>query len=204
MPARALAYIDVYPKELVIEDGKPGSVRVTNLGSKPEYVSVSLSRLLNPGVPLPEERLQAVAEMQRPVLFAAPFRLSLAPGQSKTISLKPLEPVSTEAVYRLDVQPVFGDLDTGRSGATGMVVITVAYSVLVRQLPDSQKASLTMTCEAGGGRLAVDGNVRHEVKDVQVDGQAIEPFNVYPGTPRFLAGNRITAPGQPMCESRAR
>ena len=46
--APASALIDVYPKEIEVRD-EAVQVTVSNQGDRPEYVSVALSRLLNPG-----------------------------------------------------------------------------------------------------------------------------------------------------------
>ena len=58
-------------------------------------MSISLSRLMNPGVPLAEEKVEPVGESDQPALYAFPFKISLAPGQSKTITLKSLRAVET-------------------------------------------------------------------------------------------------------------
>ncbi|WP_258128807.1 hypothetical protein [Achromobacter anxifer] len=98
--APASAHVDVTPKLAVVQ-GKPASVYIVNRGDRAEYVSIALSRLLNPGVETEQERLEPVAQTEQPVLYVSPFKLSLAPGQSKTITLKPLADVEQEQVYRL-------------------------------------------------------------------------------------------------------
>ena len=84
--APASALIDVYPKEIEVRD-EAVQVTVSNQGDRPEYVSVSLSRLLNPGVPLRDEKLEPIGQTTAPTLYAAPFQMSLSPGQSKRIAL---------------------------------------------------------------------------------------------------------------------
>ncbi|MBR8657908.1 hypothetical protein KDH83_31830, partial [Achromobacter sp. Marseille-Q0513] len=103
------------------------TVQVSNLGDRPEYVSVALSRLLNPGVPLPVEELEAIGDTPMPGLYATPFRLSLAPGQSKFITLKPLNRLPAEQAYRLVVRPEKGVLGTGRDQTAGVLVVNIAY-----------------------------------------------------------------------------
>lgn len=197
--ANAYALIDVSPKEITVSEA-PMRVFVSNKGERPEYVSISLSRLLNPGVELAAEQLEPVSESSTPILYATPFRISLAPGQSKAITLRPLGTVDVEHVYRLDIRPAVGVLETGRDSATGLVAINVAYSALVRQLPRSEQASIAVACEAGAIRFVADGNVRYSVTGVDVDGETLKPFNVYPGSPRAVSGTRVKTPGQPACE----
>jgi hypothetical protein len=202
MSAAAHANISIAPREAIVQD-EVVTVTVSNQGTEPEYVSVRLSRLLNPGVPFEEEQLQPISETEQPTIYATPFRLSLAPGQSKVITIRPLSSVSTEQIYRLDVRPEVGKVTTGRSGTVGMIAVKIAHSGLVRQLPERQKESMQVLCVAEGARIVADGNVRYPVKEAKVDGELIEPFNVYPGTPKLLTGKRIAIPGHPVCTSQS-
>ncbi|WP_404823536.1 hypothetical protein [Burkholderia arboris] len=197
-PDHAGATIDVLPKELSI-GSDTATVQVMNNGGRAEYVTISLSRLLNPGVPLDEEKLEPVGNAARPTLYASPFRLSLGPGQTKTIVLKPLSPVDAETVYRLDVRPEIKVLGTEQQKAVGNVVVNLGFSALVRQLPAHPEEKLSVACDASGARLTAAGNVRYEVKGARVDGRAVERFNVYPGVPRMLQGRVVEIPGQPAC-----
>ncbi|MCA7936087.1 hypothetical protein LGM52_06695 [Burkholderia cepacia] len=197
----AAAAIDVIPKEIVV--GKdPEFVRIVNNGDRPEFVNVSLARLLNPGVPLADETTQPVGGIERPSLYAYPFRMSLSPGQAKTIVVKPMHVVETETVYRLDVRPVINASSEKRQALAGSVVVNLGFSALVRQLPADEKATLSVSCDASGARLAATGNVRYSVKNAEVDGQPVERFNVYPGVPRPLTGRVVKIPGQPACGGR--
>lgn len=190
--------IDLLPKELAVHD-QAVSVRIVNNGDRAEYVSISLARLLNPGVPLADEKLEPIGETARPALYAFPFRVSLAPGQSKTITLKPLRPVESETVYRLDVKPVVKLLGEARKETAGNIVVNLAFSGLIRQLPANERASVSVTCDADGARINATGNVRYKVTGAEVDGRTLDDFNVYPGVPLPLKGNVVTIPGQPMC-----
>jgi hypothetical protein len=198
IPAPAFALIDISPKEIVVHD-KPTTVQIINKGERPEYVSITLSRLLNPGVELDSERLEPITLASKPVLYAFPFRITLAPGQSKTITLKPLEKVEREQVYRLDVTPVISLIETEHRASSGNVVVNLSFSGLVRQLPDAEKSLLAVTCESSGARLTANGNVRFPVKGAKVDGSTMATFNVYPGEPKLLKGKSVTIPGQPSC-----
>ncbi len=201
--APASAHVDVTPKLAVVQ-GKPASVYIVNQSGRAEYVSITLSRLLNPGVETGQERLEPVAQAAQPALYVSPFKLSLAPGQGKTITLKPLAEVEQEQVYRLDIKPVINLLDRGGTGASGNIVVTLAFSTLVRLLPQSETSKLSLRCEPEGAWLAASGNVRYQVKDAVADGRTVDPFHVYPGTPILLKGHAIQVPGQPSCSSSGR
>ncbi|WP_175912016.1 hypothetical protein [Burkholderia metallica] len=198
IPGVAVATIDVFPKEIPVDSGT-ANVQIVNNGDRPEYVTISLSRLLNPGVPLKDEKLESVGNEANPALYAFPFKLTLAPGQTKSIALKPLRAVQAETVYRLDVKPEIKVMPQGQQKATGSIVVNLGFSALVRQMPESRKEALSVACDAHGARLTVTGTVRYAVKDAKVDGQAVEPFNVYPGVPRPLQGRVVEIPGQPTC-----
>ena len=175
------------------------TMEISNLGDRAEYVSINLSRLLNPGVELAEEKLEAITQSQNPPLYASPFKLSLSPGQSKTVTLRPLHKVEREQVYRLDIRPIVNPLGSLQSQASGNVVINLAYSTLVGLLPAQERSTLTIRCETEGTRLEASGNVRYQVREAMVDGGQLDPFNVYPGAPVLLKGKDIRIPDQPAC-----
>lgn len=200
IPVSASAVIDMLPKEATVEQ-KSQSVTLVNDGDHTEYVSISLSRLLNPGVPLDEERLEPVGDETKPSLYAYPFRMSLAPGQTKTITLKPLRAVDTETVYRLDVQPVIKLLGSERRSASANVVVSLGFSGLVRQLPSKVREGLDVVCDGAGTRLTATGTVRYRVEGAKADGRAVDAFNVYPGVPLPLAGRVVEIPGHPACRA---
>ncbi|WP_244137709.1 hypothetical protein [Burkholderia sp. BCC1644] len=196
----SLAAIDVMPKEVRL-DKSVTTVRIVNNGVRPEYVSVSLSRLVNPGVPLADEKIEPVGDENKPSLYAYPFKLSLAPGQTKNIVLKPLHPVETETVYRLEVKPVIkASSEEGRQ-ATGSVVVNVGFSALVRQLPVSGRAKLSVTCDESGAQLTATGTVRYRVEGAKVDGRKLDDFNVYPGVPQSLPGHVVEIPEHSACRA---
>ncbi|MCW5140967.1 hypothetical protein [Burkholderia cenocepacia] len=197
----SFAAIDVMPKEITVDE-KGTTVEVVNNGSRPEYVSISLSRLLNPGVALNDEKVESVGDESQPFLYAYPFKLTLAPRQIKNIVLKPLRPVETETVYRLLVKPVIKASSEGGQKATGNIIVNLGFSALVRQLPASPREKLSVTCNASGAQLAATGNVRYRVSDAKADGHRLDGFNVYPGVPIPVLGQVVEIPGYQTCRAR--
>ncbi|KVG27968.1 hypothetical protein [Burkholderia diffusa] len=202
IPVSAIAAIDMMPKEATLRNDVT-SVEVVNNGDRNEYVSISLSRLRNPGVPLDKEHLEPIGEIAQPSLYAYPFRMSLAPGQTKTLTLKALHPVDTETVYRLDVKPVIKVLGAGHAKPSANVVANLAFSGIVRQLPAKPREGLAVSCEVSGVLLTATGNVHYRVEGAKVDGQSIDDFNVYPGVPLPVRGRVVSIPGQPVCGGEA-
>lgn len=195
-PASAL--INVTPSVTDVWD-KPVSLDISNDGDRPEFVSITLSRLFNPGVEFADERMESIVQVTQPKLYATPFKLMLAPGQSKKITIKPLLPVAEEQVYRIDIKPVVNLIDPKLSSLAGNVVVNLAYSSLVRHLPEKETSTLTVKCEADGARFFASGTTRVHVKDVTVDGKPSESFNVYPGVPILVKGTKIKIPQQAGC-----
>ncbi|WP_334043176.1 hypothetical protein [Burkholderia ambifaria] len=198
-PVSAAAAIDMIPKDVKLKN-KVTSVQVINNGDHAEYVSVSLSRLLNPGVPLESERLEPVGDIAQPSIYASPFRMSLAPGQTKAITIRVLRPVETEMVYRLDVRPVTKVLGAGHTKSSASIVANLAFSGIVRQLPSEIREALAVTCEASGARLTATGNVRYRVEGAKADGRSLDAFNVYPGVPLPVPGRIVEIPGHSPCD----
>ena len=195
-PASAL--INVTPSVTDVWD-KPVSLDISNDGDRPEFVSITLSRLLNPGVEFADERMEAIVQVTQPKLYATPFKLMLAPGQSKKITIKPLLPVAEEQVYRIDIKPVVNLIDPKLSSVAGNVVVNLAFSSLIRHMPQKETSKLTVKCEADGARFIASGTTRFAVKDVTVDGIPSESFNVYPGVPLLVKGSKIKVPKQVGC-----
>nr|WP_241011461.1 hypothetical protein [Burkholderia sp. Ac-20392] len=194
--------VDLIPKEIEVRD-EAVSAQIVNNGDHAEFVSISLAHLLNPGVPLADEKIESVGDMAEPALYVYPFRMSIAPGQRKTITLKPLKSVDSEVVYRLDVKPVMKMLGQTRRDVKGNVAVNLAFSGLVRQLPAEERAALLVTCDSTGARVTSTGNIRYNVKGATIDGQMMDDFNVYPGVSRPLTGRVVTIPGQPTCHGTA-
>lgn len=199
----AWAVIDLKPKIIEVQPGESTAVTIINKSDHMEFVSVALSRLLNPGVPYEDEKLEAVGLSRNPQLYAYPFRLSLAPGQSKKITLKPLAAVEQETVYRLDVKPATAMKGQAEAQIAGGVAVNLSFSALVRQLPQKQTRSIASTCTARGVTLSASGSVRTKVKALTVDGEKRDEFNVYPGTPKEVMGQRISLDGKVLCQGRA-
>lgn len=195
-PASAL--INVTPAVTEVSD-KPVTLDISNDGERPEFVSISLSRLFNPGVEFEDERLESIVQVTQPKLYATPFKLMLGPGQSKKITIKPLVSIEEEQVYRLEVKPVVNLIDPKHTSVAGNVVVNLAFSSLIRHMPQKETSTLTVKCEADGARFYASGTTRFAVKDVTVDGKPSESFNVYPGVPLLVKGTKIKVPQQAGC-----
>lgn len=193
------ALIDIKPKIVEVQPDKTGVVTIINRGDRREYVTISLSRLLNPGVPYEQERVEPVGMARNPALYAYPFQLALSPGQSKEISLKPLVTVKQEQVYRLEIRPATAFNSKNTVTIAGGVAVNLSFSALVRQMPEKQTSEITTSCEAGGATLTASGTVRYTVSDMKADGIKLDDFNIYPGESLFKPGRVISLEGKVIC-----
>ncbi|MCO7509291.1 hypothetical protein NJH77_08505 [Serratia fonticola] len=189
----AQALIDIRPK-IVEMKGKEAVVNVINTGDKSEFVEIGLFELINPGVPPEQEQLIPLGSIKTPYLYAAPFKLSLGPRQEKRVHLKALKQPDQEKVYRLSVIP---QQKLSISGTRGNVmVVNLGYMGLVRQLPTNPTTAWQHYCGSKGIELAATGNVRVEFSELTLDGKDVDSFNVYPGTPRHMAGKTLRGKAQ--------
>ncbi|CNI23696.1 alpha-related fimbriae chaperone 2 [Yersinia aldovae] len=179
--------IDIQPHVLEIQQDN-AVVTVTNHGSDPEYISVQLYRLNNPGEPPERESLTSVGEQSQPALFAAPAKLTLGPKQSGKIFLKTLRTPDKEQVYRLAVIPVNSRSISGNGVVLG---VQLSYMGLVRHLPALQQYQWIHRCIAGKVELHNTGNTRLQWYQLKTQGQVIEDFNLYPDQQRQLAVSHI-------------
>ncbi|UQO37171.1 hypothetical protein [Burkholderia cepacia] len=196
----ACAAIDLMPKEITVGKNTT-TVEVVNTGDRPEYVTISLARLLNPGVPLSEEKMEQIGDASKPALYAFPAKLSLAPKQTKRIVLKPLREVEVETVYRLDVKPSIKAMRETQAKTVGNIIVNLGFSGLVRQLPEREREDLTVACESFGARLTATGTVRYRVDGAKVNDERLDAFNVYPGVPIPVHGQVVEIPGHQSCRA---
>lgn len=123
--------------------------------------------------------------------------MSVASAQTKAIAVRPMHAVDAEAVYRLDVGSVINASSETLQMMAGSIVVNLGFSALVQQLPADEKATLPVNGDASGAEFAPMGNVRYMVKNIEVDGQPVERFTVYPGAPRPLTGRVVKIRGHP-------
>ncbi|MHA7847797.1 fimbrial biogenesis chaperone [Serratia sp. D1N4] len=189
----AQALININPKIVEMKDDQT-TVWVTNTGDKPEFVNITLFEVTNPGAPPEEEQRIPLGLVKAPSLYAAPFKLTLGPRQEKQVQLKALTRPDKEKVYRLAVMPQQQATISGTHN--NVMLVGLGYMGLVRQLPLTQTATWRHDCQADGLHLEATGTVRVEFRELMQDGKVVDDFNVYPGTPRLLAGKNLRGKAQ--------
>lgn len=197
----ACAMIDLVPKIIKVAGKDAPQVTIINKSDHVEYVTVTLSRLVNPGVPYEQEKLEPVGLARNPKLYAYPFKLSLARGQSKTINLKSLAAVTHETVYRLEVKPAIKISGTGPGKSAAGVAVNLSFSALVRQLPEKQTSTVSAACSANSITLTATGTIRYQLRNSKIDGRMMDDFNIYPGTPKVVPGGQIVINGKALCKT---
>ncbi|WGY72878.1 pilus assembly protein [Burkholderia cepacia] len=170
-------------------------VTVKNRGDEPLYLNISVQKVTNPGQ-TPEKKV-ALGELEHPGVLASPDKLTLGPGQTRSIVLKSLMEPGKEELYRLYVVPVRSlKVDSApQDKITAPMSVAIGYGVLVRHMPapGRQRAGWTYRCEDGGLTLENTGNIRQVLTDVVYDKtKPAQTLAVFPGTPRHFSTRSMT------------
>lgn len=128
---------------------------VRNPDSEPLYVRVEAAEIVNPGKP--DQQRKVAREAEDIDLLVTPNRLVLQPGQEKAVRLVNLKPAGeTERVYRVQLTPVVGKIETEAKLA---IKVVVAYDTLVVVEPAKPRPSLLARREGRRLTFTNDGNV---------------------------------------------
>ncbi|MGB3433891.1 pilus assembly protein [Achromobacter sp.] len=194
--AQAEGELMVMPARLKVFNGHEYGVDLRNVGDAPLYLSISLSKVTNPGL-TPENKVP-VNELERPSLLASADKLTLGPGQSRSVSLKSLSVPTEEEMYRLYVVPMKAMQveDAPQDKITAPVSVAVGYGVLIQHMPPpaQQRSGWSYRCENAGITLENTGNVHLILSDVATSGrkQQLDRVALFPGTPQHFAGDGLT------------
>lgn len=194
-PAFAEGELMVMPAATRVYSTHEQNVTVKNVGDAPLYLSISLQKVMNPGV-TPEKKI-SLGQLDNPGMIASPDKLTLGPNQTRQIVLKSLMELAQEELYRLYVVPVRSLKvdDAPQDKITAPMSVAIGYGVLVRHLPPPAKlrTGWTHRCENDGITLESTGNVRAVLTDVTYDGaKQPQTVAVFPGTPQRFATKRMT------------
>ncbi|MDF3202856.1 hypothetical protein P3C29_29625 [Pseudomonas sp. 1912-s] len=193
--AHAEGELMVMSASLQVYNSQEQTINVRNVGDAPLYLSISLLKVVNPG--LEPERKVPLRQLDRPGILASPDKLTLGPGQSRAISLRSLDEPAAEELFRLYIVPVRSMQveDAPQDKISAPMSVAVGYGVLVRHmpLPAKQQSSWSHRCDAKGVTLENTGTVRVVLSDVKVDGGS-QKFNValFPGVLQHFNGKRLS------------
>ena len=193
--AQAEGELMVMPASLKVYNNHEHTVNVKNLGDAPLYLSISLQKVLNPGIS-PEIK-QPLSAQTHPEMLASPDKLTLGPGQSRTISLKSLVEPQAESLYRLYIVPVRSMAVEGapEDKITAPMSVSIGYGVLLRHMPPpaKQQTGWSHRCTGDGVTLENTGNVSVQLSELEIAGRKQSKVKValFPGTPQHFAGKRL-------------
>lgn len=195
LPAWADGELMVIPAATRLFHHYDQKVTVKNVGDGPLYLSISVQKVMNPGI-RPEKKVN-LGDVEHPGLLASPDKVTLGPNQTRAITLTSLAEPESEEVYRLYVLPVksLTVTDAPKDKISAPMSVSVGYGVLIRHLPPpgKQHQGWTHHCDQHGLTLENTGNVREEFKDVSWrGGKPQESMSVYPGTPLHFDTTRMT------------
>lgn len=190
--AQAEGELMVMPSTLKVYNNHEHSVNVKNLGDAPLYLSISLQKVMNPGIS-PEIK-QPLSALTHPGMLASPDKLTLGPGQSRAISLKSLVEPEAETLYRLYIVPVRSMQveQAPEDKITAPMSVSIGYGVLLRHMPPpaKQQTGWTHRCTGDGITLENTGNISLQVSELELAGSKQPKVKValFPGTPQHFAG----------------
>ncbi len=195
-PAQAEGELLVMPARIKVFNGHDYGVTVRNVGDGPLYLSATLQKVMNPGL-TPEEQMP-LSQLEHPGLLANPDKLTLGPGQSRTISLKSLSVPAAEEMYRLYVVPVRAMQveEAPQDKISAPMSVSIGYGVLVQHMPPpgQQRSGWSYRCEDAGVRLENTGNVSLVIADIASPDRRQEQNRVvlFPGVSQRFDGKRLT------------
>jgi len=121
----------------------PQDIRVTNLGDDIAYVKITPKLIAHPGSP--EEKILTIEDPSKLGLLVTPRVMKISPHKYKLIRLVFTQnPDATDRLYRVDVQPVAGDLLLPKKSNEMGIKILVGYGVVVIQRPTKLKVAIEM------------------------------------------------------------
>lgn len=159
-------------------------IRVSNPDSEPLFVDVQVLEVSRPGTGVEERTV--VKDPERIGLIATPRRLMVPPGSQRVVRLVNLEGHGdTERVYRINLRPVSGPLESEQMG----VRVMVGYQLLVFVEPAEVRVDLEAEREGKKLTLFNAGNVNvrvHHGKQCppapsQGDCEEVAGARLYPG-----------------------
>lgn len=193
--AHAEGELMVMPATTKVFNAHEQKVTVRNLGDAPLYLNIGVQKVVNPGM-TPEKKVD-LGDLDHPGMLASPDKLTLGPGQTRSIVLKSLAEPESEEVYRLYIVPVRSLKvdDAPQDRITAPMSVAIGYGVLVRHMPrpDKQRSGWTHRCENDGLTLENTGNIREVFTDVVYDSsKPAQTLAVFPGTPQRFATRHMT------------
>lgn len=197
---RAEGELMVMPATTKLYNSHEQKVTLKNMGDAPLFLSISLQKVMNPGL-TPETKVN-LGQLERPGMLASPEKLTLGPGQTHRVTLKSLFEPQDEGLYRLYIVPVRAlKVDNApQDKITAPMSVAIGYGVLVRHMPSpkQQRTDWTHRCENGGITLLNTGNVRQVLSDVGKSGNTVALF---PGHPQHFPGKRLSLTDQDQTQT---
>lgn len=170
--AQADGELMVMPATLKVYNNHEHTVNVKNLGDAPLYLSISLQKVMNPGVS--PEKKQPISALAHPEMLASPDKITLGPGQSRAVSLKSLIEHNSETLYRLYIVPVRSMQveEAPEDKITAPMSVSIGYGVLLRHMPPpaKQHSGWTHRCDYSGITLENTGTVSLQLTELREGG----------------------------------
>ncbi len=198
LPMQAHANLDVHPMRVHVEAGKGTAVRVHSQSVHPQYIRVTVKRVLHPGTAREQEVDEAIGETA--AVAVTPTRFALAAGGSRLVRVIALDPVQEETALRVyfEAVPPADEADpvAAPGTASATVGVSLVWGVLVNVLPAQGRAVL----QVQGDRLHNQGSLRLGV--LRVEQCVAADCQAYAVERSIYPGDAVTLPFQPRVDAR--
>ncbi len=195
---QARANLDVHPMRVHVEAGKAAGVRVHSQSALPQYIRVTVKRVLHPGTAREQEVDEAVGEAA--AVAVTPTRFALAGGGSRLVRVIALDPVQQETALRVYFEavppPEENDAAEPPATASATIGVSLVWGVLVNVLPPQGRAALQMH----GNTLHNHGSLRLGV--LRVEHCVASTCEAHPVERSVYPGDVLPLPFRPRADAR--
>lgn len=148
LASQAQANLTIHPMRTSVDGKRPTQIRVYSQSTQPQYVQVSLRRIVNPA-----EQTEHEVELdpEEAAIAVTPAKFALAGGGNRLIRIVPLRPPEVETAYRVYFEGVAGPDEAApdaSEGAEAQVGVSLVWGALVNVLPVDAHVDLRVKSNA--------------------------------------------------------
>jgi Mat/Ecp fimbriae periplasmic chaperone len=194
LASQAQANLTIHPMRTSVDGKRPTQIRVYSQSTQPQYVQVSLRRIVNPAE---ETEHEVELDPEEAAIAVTPAKFALAGGGNRLIRIVPLRPPALETAYRVYFEGVGGpqaaDMADGE-GADAQVGVSLVWGALVNVLPAESRVELRVDSgtllNLGTARVGITSVAdcvgsrctAHDISRALYPGGVLNlPFDVRPG-----------------------
>ncbi|WP_331447997.1 hypothetical protein [Streptomyces xanthochromogenes] len=130
--------ITLHPMRTVVSGKRSSQIRVYSQATQPQYLQVSLRKVLAPGQ---EDEREVEVEPGEAHIAVTPSRFALAGGGNRLVRIVPLKEVAEhELFYRVLFETVRGPEDESVPGEADQVGVNLVWGCVVTVRPETSNS----------------------------------------------------------------